>query len=377
MPWLWSRLKLLDWWIMVSVVILMALSVIMLWSMSAADGSSADLALSGRFLRQLAFCLVTLAMILGGTLFLDVRTLERVSSPLYIISLVLLVWVLVGGEVIRGTRGWLVLGPINIQPVEFAKLGFVLFFATTLKRWARHLKELRALFVSALSVALIGGLVLLQPDFGSFFVFLAVWLAMIATVGLKKSHAVVMVLLTIASGVLAWYLFAPYQRDRLKEFLTPNRDPQGRGYQLRQSMIAVGSGGITGRGLGLGSQSQLRFLPERQTDFLFAVIAEELGFIGVGFILLLWGTILVRLLYWARVVTDDFALFTMLGITLLMTIQVTMVIGMNIGLLPITGLALPLMSYGGSSMISTGLLLMVAQCIAVQSTRSGWGKKYQ
>ncbi len=362
---------------MVSVVILMALSVIMLWSMSAADGSSADLALSGRFLRQLAFCLVTLAMILGGTLFLDVRTLERVSSPLYIISLVLLVWVLVGGEVIRGTRGWLVLGPINIQPVEFAKLGFVLFFATTLKRWARHLKELRALFVSALSVALIGGLVLLQPDFGSFFVFLAVWLAMIATVGLKKSHAVVMVLLTIASGVLAWYLFAPYQRDRLKEFLTPNRDPQGRGYQLRQSMIAVGSGGITGRGLGLGSQSQLRFLPERQTDFLFAVIAEELGFIGVGFILLLWGTILVRLLYWARVVTDDFALFTMLGITLLMTIQVTMVIGMNIGLLPITGLALPLMSYGGSSMISTGLLLMVAQCIAVQSTRSGWGKKYQ
>lgn len=361
-----------------SSIALMAIGVIMLWSMSGAAGTAvADTIAFVRFQRQLLFSIAAIAIIFIGTIFVDIRITEKLSFPLYCLSIILLVAVLIKGDVIRGTRGWFVSGVFNVQPVEFAKLGFVLFFATTLKRWARHLKELRALFLSAVTVGSIGALVLLQPDFGSFFVFAAVWLAMIATIGLRRSHVALMLLVTLMSIAIAWQLFAPYQKDRLREFLNPGRDPQGRGYQLRQSIIAVGSGGMMGRGLGLGPQSQLRFLPERQTDFLFAVIAEELGLVGVSVVIGLWGIILIRLLYWARVVTDDYALFVMLGIAFLLAIQVAMVIGMNMGLLPITGLALPLVSYGGSSMIATALLLMVAQSIAVTSTRSGWASKYQ
>ncbi len=379
MSWLLVRLKCLDWWMMASSLLLMAIGLLMLWSMTVGSSAavSVDTLAQTRFYRQALYTILAVAIIVVGAVLLDVRTIEHWSIPIFIVSVLLLAGVLISGSVVRGTKGWFVLGWVNLQPVEFAKVGFILFFAALLKRWARRLKELRALVLTGGAMMAVASLVLLQPDFGSFFIFLAVWIGMVLTIGLKRSHIVAMLLLTAVASVLAWQLFASYQRDRLLVFLNPNLDPLGRGYQLRQAMIAVGSGGWWGKGLGAGSQNQLQFLPERQTDFLYAVVAEEMGFVGAGLVILLWGVILQRLLYWSTVVKDDFALFTLIGLAILLFVEVGVVIGMNMGLFPITGLSLPLLSYGGSSFIATALALMIAQSVVVEAKRSGWVRKYQ
>ncbi len=380
MSWASQRLKHFDWWILASVFLLMAIGCLMLWSMSRGGGTLAtggDPLIFQRFSRQMLYSLGAVAIIVVGAAFIDMRTLEQWSMPAFIVSIILLGAVLLIGSVVRGSKGWFVLGVASLQPVEFAKIGFVLFFASILKRWARRLKELRALVVTASAVMVVGILVLLEPDFGSFFIFLLVWVVMLLTIGLKRSHLMSMLVLTVLASLVLWQVFAPYQRDRLRVFLNPSLDPLGRGYQIRQAIIAVGSGGVFGKGLGAGSQSQLQFLPERQTDFLYAVIAEELGFVGALLVLILWGIILKRMLYWSSVVEDDFALFSLIGFTILFFVEVIITVGMNIGLFPITGLALPLVSYGGSSMIATAFALMIVQSIIVESTRSGWARKYQ
>ena len=377
MQWWLSRLKLMDWWIIASVLLLMAMGVMMLWSMSAGSLERGDALAMIRFRHQASYLIISALLIIVGAALVDLRSIEQSSLPLFIGTLLLLWLVLLFGETIRGTKGWFSLGSFSFQPVEFAKVGYVLFFASILKRWARRMKELRALLVSAIGMALVGVLVLLQPDVGSFFVFIATWIAMVLIVGPKRSHLIMIVLLAALSAVVVWNAFLPYQRDRLRIFLDPNSDPLGRGYQLRQSIIAVGSGGLFGRGLGFGSQSQLEFLPERQTDFLFAVLSEELGFAGVMIFLLLWAVVLMRPLLWAQSVTDDFALFVLIGLTATLFIQVALVVSMNIGLFPITGLTLPFLSYGGSSMIASSIMIMIIEAIIVHSRRSGWAKKYQ
>ncbi|MBI5135685.1 FtsW/RodA/SpoVE family cell cycle protein [Candidatus Uhrbacteria bacterium] len=378
MQWFLMRLKLFDWWLMASSLLLMLMGLLVLWSMSVgASAQGGDSIAQTRFFHQSLYAVAGIAIIVVGAALLDMRTIEHGSIPVFIITVLLLGAVLVSGSVVRGTKGWFVWQSLNLQPVEFAKVGFILFFAALLKRWARRLKELRALMLTATAMMVVGGLVLLQPDFGSFFIFLAVWVAMVLTIGLKRSHVVTMLLLTVVLSVVAWQLFAPYQRDRLLVFLNPNIDPLGRGYQLRQAMIAVGSGQWLGKGLGAGSQNQLQFLPERQTDFLFAVIAEEMGFIGAGLVIVLWAVVLLRLLYWSSVVQDDFALFALVGLAILLFVEISVVIGMNVGLFPITGLSLPLLSYGGSSFIATAMALMIAQSIIIEAKRSGWVRKYQ
>lgn len=367
----------MDWWIIASVFLLMAMGLVILWSMSGAGAmADGDTLTTVRFRRQMAYIIVSVLLIVIGSAVLDVRSIEQWSIPLFVGTILLLGLVLAVGENIRGTKGWFLFGSLSVQPVEFAKVGYVLFFASTLKRWARRLKELRALLVSAVGMIAVGVLVLLQPDFGSFLVFVATWVMMILIVGPKRSHLLVMACLAVAAAAVMWSAFLPYQRDRLRVFLNPNADPLGRGYQLRQSIIAVGSGGVWGRGLGFGSQSQLEFLPERQTDFLFAALAEELGLAGVMILLALWVVVLLRPLLWARSITDDFALFTLLGFTAALFIQVALVVGMNIGLFPITGLALPFLSYGGSSMIASAIMIMIIEAIIVHCRRSGWAKKY-
>ncbi len=379
MAWVLQRLKCLDWWLLSSVVLLMAIGCLTLWSMNVGGGAipNTDSLAFQRFSKQLLYAFATVCIIIVGAALVDMRTIQQWSVPVFIVSIILLAAVLLVGSVVRGSRGWFVLGIASLQPVEFAKIGFILFFASILKRWARRLKEFRALVVTATAVMVVGVLVLLEPDFGSFFIFLAVWVVMLLTIGLKRSHLVTMLILTALSSMVMWQVFAPYQRDRLRVFLNPDLDPLGRGYQMRQAIIAVGSGGVLGKGLGAGSQSQLQFLPERQTDFLYAVVAEELGFVGAGVVLVLWGIVLMRMLYWSSVVKDDFALFSLVGFTILFFVEVMITVGMNLGLFPITGLALPLVSYGGSSMIATAFALMITQSIVVESKRSGWSRKYQ
>lgn len=355
------------------MVLLMFVSILMLWSTSSGGDPTAVGTLAyQRFLRQSVYAVIAVVVSVAVAVGLDLRALERLAIPLFICSCLLLLAVGLVGSVVNGTRGWFIWGSMSFQPVELSKILFIIFFASVLKRWSRHLHEARSVALTAIGTFVTTALVLLQPDFGSAMVFVVVWAGMIFLVGLKRSHLLTLLLVAALSAVVAWNFFAPYQQNRIRSFLDPSRDPRGSGYNVQQARIAVGNGGLFGRGLGFGPQSQLHFLPERQTDFIFSVIGEELGFVGASFIIICWGVILWRLLHWAEVVRDDFMLFVLLGSVVLLGFEVAATIGMNIGLLPIVGLPLPLVSYGGSSLVLTAILIGINQNIIIESHRSHW-----
>ena len=206
--------------------------------------------------------------------------------------------------------------------------------------------------------ALLIGPVLLQPDLGSALVMVALWFGLILLAGIKPRTLWIMVGTGILLFAIGWlFLFKDYQKERLLTFTDPGRDPLGAGYNVNQSIIAIGSGQLWGRGLGFGSQSQLHFLPEAQTDFIIAVIGEELGFIGLLAVIILYSILFHRLLRVARLARSDFAAYTALGVAILWSVQVGVNAGAALGLLPVTGVTLPLISYGGSSLITNYLLI--------------------
>lgn len=276
----------------------------------------------------------------------------------------LLVAVLVWGESVRGTRGWFIFGPLSFQPAEFAKAALILLLGFLVARVGRRFDRVQYVLATALPTCLFAGLILLQPDFGSSAVLLFVWLGILLFTIRKKRYVVGVLAILFLGAVLSWFFFLqPYQHERLLTFIEPGRDPLGAGYNIAQSVIAVGAGRFFGRGLGFGSQSQLRFLPEAQTDFIFSVIAEELGFLGGGLVLLLYLALIVRMVFLARHCENDFGAYTILGIAWLFFIQIFLNVGAAVGMLPITGVTLPFLSYGGSSLLINFFLLGVVQSI--------------
>jgi rod shape determining protein RodA len=212
------------------------------------------------------------------------------------------------------------------------------------------------------------GLILLQPDLGSSLVLFGIWFGVMILAGIKKRYIALLVCLLVVVFSLGWlFVFQDYQKDRLLTFAYSDRDPLGAGYNVIQSIIAIGSGQFFGRGLGFGSQSQLHFLPEAQTDFVFSVIAEELGFIGTFIVLTLYFLLLWRLIRVAQLSTSEFGAYVVLGIIFLFIIQLVLNIGGSTGLLPITGVTLPFVSYGGSSLITNYILIGIALGIARSS----------
>ncbi|HLC64269.1 MAG TPA: FtsW/RodA/SpoVE family cell cycle protein, partial [Patescibacteria group bacterium] len=201
-------------------------------------------------------------------------------------------------------------------------------------------------------------LVMLQPDLGSAMILFFIWLVMVLLLPIRKKTVFIIFLIIVVLAAGAWFfLFKDYQKDRLLTFIQPQLDPLGAGYNVRQSVVAVGSGQLVGRGLALGSQSQLNFLPEQETDFIFAVIAEELGFVGASLLLILFFSLLVRLYRIAQQTRDDFGNMLALGVITYLTVQTFINMGMNMGIAPVTGVPLPLVSYGGSSLLSVLIAL--------------------
>jgi rod shape determining protein RodA len=250
----------------------------------------------------------------------------------------------------------------------------VIIMAKFLDQSGEKLKDWRYVLLSAIYVGVPATLILIEPDLGSALVIFFTWLAMLlfSKMSKKQLGALAMVLVLLAS--FAWmFVLADYQKNRVYTFLDPNQDPQGTGYNVLQSIIAVGSGSVTGRGLGRGLQSQLKFLPERQTDFIFASTAEELGLLGSGLIVSLFGVIFIRLIKAARHARDNFGMYLTLGIFFMLLIQVVINIGMNIGLMPVTGIPLPLVSYGGSSLVTTLLALGLVQSVVARQKAVRFG----
>lgn len=300
----------------------------------------------------------------------DYRLWQPFYPWLYVVCLFLLLLLFTPfGEVIRGVRSWLDFGFFIWQPVEIIKVLLILCLAGYFSKQGRHLRTWKPLIVSGVSVAVLVAMTMIQPDLGSAMILFLLWLGLVLVLGLSRWQIALMTLLFIGVGMLGWtFVLKDYQQNRLLTFLDPGRDPLGDGYNLTQSIIAIGSGNWTGRGIGFGSQSQLRFLPESQSDFVFAVIGEELGFGGVLMLLTLYGILAWRLLVIAKNTRSDFGQILCLGIAIAIVGQAVIHIGMNMGLLPVTGLSLPFISSGGSYLLAVMCMVGLAQSVAVHST---------
>lgn len=354
-------LRRFDWGIVIPMLLLVAFGLTAIWSIALSRDSDFQW-----FRRQALFALVGLVLFLLASLG-NYMIFRRATRLLYVAGIALLAAVLAIGVTIRGTTGWFSIGVFSIQPVEFVKILLVLLLAKVLSEELALRRSLWPIFRSGIDAGILIGLVLLQPDLGSALILIALWGAMLLLFGIRPRHAVVIGIALIVIATLGWTIFLKeYQRDRIRAFLNPTADPLGRGYNVVQSMVAVGSGELMGRGLGSGSQGQLRFLPEGRTDFIFAVIAEELGFIGAGITLALFALLIFRMLSLARRARDHFTLFLLLGSALLFTIELTANIGMNLGMLPVVGVTLPLVSYGGSSLIAHLTLLGIIHSISMR-----------
>ncbi|WP_337843723.1 rod shape-determining protein RodA [Thermus sp.] len=301
-------------------------------------------------------------LLAAGVQFLSRKTLFALAVPLYLLSLFLLLLVLLVGREINGAKAWFVLGPLQFQPLEMAKLALVLLLARVLEG-----RPIRALWDYLLPASLglpLVALLLLQPDLGGSLVVLFGAFAVLFVRGLPWKHLLLGgAVLAILVPAVVWPNLKPYQRERVLIVLDPYRDPLGQGFQVIQSTIAIGSGGLFGKGYGQGTQAQLGFIPFRHTDFVFAVFAEEWGFVGVVALLGLYGLFLARILGLALECPRLSDRLFIAGVGGMLGFQVLVNLGVALGVLPVTGLTLPLLSYGGSSLMATllalGLVLLV------------------
>ena len=347
----------LDWVLLGAVVLLCGIGVATIFS--ATHGS----ARSGLYLRQLWFLGLGLLGLLVA-LVPDYRRLVDRAPILYLGAAALLVYLLLFGPRVAGTRRWFVLGSMQIQPSEFSKLVVALLLAKVFAETKKDRLGLRDVLAPAGAVALLALLVAAAPDLGTAACLLPSLVAVAFLAGLRL-RAVLGLLLALAlvSG-LGWrYALKEYQKARIYTFLNPNLDPKGAGYQKIQSEIAVGSGGLTGKGYLQGSQSQLGYLPARATDFVLSVLAEEMGFLGVAVVLGLYLLVLWRAFEAAQLARDRVGAFLVAGIAATLAFQVVYNAAMVAGLAPVKGLPLPFMSYGGSSILASllgiGLVLNV------------------
>ncbi|MFA5188022.1 MAG: rod shape-determining protein RodA [Patescibacteria group bacterium] len=353
-----------DWLLLITICLLTILGLVIIYSVATGSGTDQSLI---NFKKQVAFFILGIFLLFFAAIFFDYRILIKYNFLIYGLGVVLLLAVLIFGRTIRGTTGWFNLGIFAFQPVEFVKIFMIIYLSKYLSDKAKYISQFKYLVLSSLGVILVMVLIALQPDFGSALIIFCLWLVLILLTGIKKSHLLILIGLFLISSVVLWFfVFQGYQKERIKVFIDPSLDPLGRGYNVSQAIIAVGSGQLWGKGLAFGSQSQLKFLPESQTDFIFAVLAEELGLAGVILFLGLLAFLFLRLIKIAKNCRDNFAMYIIVSIISLFFIQTIVNVGGNLGILPLTGITLPFMSYGGSSLIANLLLIGLAESIVVR-----------
>ncbi len=302
--------------------------------------------------RQILWLTIALGAYFGLS-FIDMRFIRRTSvvMTLYGVALVLLALVLVARPVM-GAHAWFSLGPISFQPADLAKLAVIALLAKYLSRRHVEIGDFRHIIVSGAYTFALAALILIEPDMGNTIIFSAIWLGMMLVSGISKKHlALLGIAALIAASVLWFGGLKPYQRARIVSFVNPASDIHGAGYNAYQAKIAVGSGELLGKGIGYGTQSKLRFLPEYQTDFIFAAYAEEWGFVGVALLLAVYALLFIRLAQVARVAATNFDAFFTLGVLILFAAHTAIHASISLGLLPVTGTTIPFMSSGGSHLM--------------------------
>lgn len=343
-------LKKFDWYLISAVLIIMSFGLVTMNSFTS-DARYFD--------RQLIWIMLSFGVLIVATL-TDFRFLRRTSVvvTIFLIAVFGLLLTFGLGHVAKGAKSWISAGFFSIQPTDPAKVALIILLAKYFSRRHVEIAHIRHILVSGFYAFVIFILVALQPDFGSAVTIFAIWLGMVLVSGISKKHLILVFSVATASVLLLWnFGFADYQKDRIKNFIHPLADIRGSGYNANQAMITVGSGQLLGRGIGYGTQSRLNFLPEYQTDFIFAAFAEEWGYIGAILLIILFGIITWRIIHYAIRGETNFEILFATGLSIFFMTHLIINIGMNIGIMPVTGIPVPFMSYGGSHLITEMLAL--------------------
>ncbi len=363
-------LRRLDWALLASATLLTLVSIVLLATAGQATEARALAA------RQGVFFGIGLALLLL-TSRVHYSVFRSLAGPAYVVVLLLLVVPLLQGHLIRGTAAWITVGSARLQPAELMKAALILVLARIIAGNQRSHLSTPRLIAALLTVAIPAALILRQPDLGTAALLGATTLGMLMVAGLSRAQTLTLLGGGALLAVLAWqFLLVGYQKDRLLVFLHPDRDPYGAGYSVLQARTAFGSGGLTGRGLGWGPQSRLNFLPEAHTDFVFARIGEELGLVGVSVTLGLFAVLFHRMLRAAHRTSDAFGRVLAAGAAVALFSGVLVNVGMNVGLLPVTGIPLPFLSYGGSSLLTSYVLLGLAASVVAHGERWESGEEH-
>ncbi len=348
-----SIFRKIDWQMMVSIFILISAGLLSLFS------SSADF-----FHKQIYWIILALALFVF-LVFVDLRSFfshRSVVRGIYVLMVIILIFALLFAPRIKGNRSWIVFGPFQFQPSEFAKVVLIIALAYFFSKSHVGIGRWKIVLNSFFYFALLGIIVAALPDMGSAFVLFALWFGFVLVSGMPFKKIVISSLVFIFIFVLMWsFIFKPYQKERILGVLLPQSDPLGANYHAIQSKIAIGSGGIFGQGFRQGTQVQLGFLPEAQTDFIFAAIAEEGGLLAMIILLGAFGWLVLRIIKMASMIEGNFDKFLCLGTAILFLSQFVLNVGSNLGVLPIVGVTFPFVSYGGSSLIANTILVGMMQ----------------
>ena len=361
-----------DFGLVIVVVIITIYGLVMIYSASKGDLTRASI-----IHRQIMWAIAG-ALAFELAVSVDHKNYSRLTRWVYAVNIILLLGVLLIGHEHNSARSWFGFGSLGIQPSEFAKVAVIIVLAVFLARNQSTISELKTFMQSFGIVCVSLFLIMLQPDLGTAMALTAIWFGMAYAAGARAKHLTAFVLVVIVLGAAGWHgpslmnkylgwhapsVFKEYQKKRLSSFIDPRVDPRKAGYQVIQSRIAVGSGQTTGKGYLHGTQSQLRFIPENHTDFIFTVVAEEMGFVGASILLLLYFILIFKGLVIVSETEDSVGRFAAVGVVCMFLFHIIVNIGMTLGIMPITGVPLPLFSYGGSSllasMMSIGILVGV------------------
>ena len=355
--------KNIEWGIVICTVILLAIGLTAL--LSATQNSDYE-----EFKKQIMWIAISIPVTIA-IIFIDYELLAKISPFIYGITIILLIAVLFT-EPINGATSWFNIGPFSFQPAEFAKITAIMFLSTIMVQVQQRSREEINRF---LKLAMILGIVaiptiltILQPDYGTAFAFLVALIFMLYVAGIDKKYIIVSVLIAVVLIPVAYFFILPeHAKARIDVYLNPNLDPRGEGYNIIQSKLAIGAGKLFGMGLFKGNQTQLGYLYPKTTDFIFAVIGEEMGFVVAGSIIILYVVLLTKAMQIAKTAKDDLGSYLASGITGILFFHMLENIGMTMGLLPITGIPLPFVSYGGSSMLTN--LILIAILINISARR--------
>lgn len=353
-------------WILGAVAILAFLGILIIASLSSSETNRWQL------LKKQLISLGIACAVYFLFRFTDYRLFRNSSYFLlvfYFLAVLMMTVVLFWGSKVNGISGWLNLGFLNFQPVELAKLAVILILAKYFSNRNIEIWQFKHILISGLYAAIPIGLAILQPDLGGAAVIFGIWFCMLLLAGLRFKQFVLLIVIFSLIGGLAWqYFLKPYQKTRLISFFTSSKDWQGSQYNARQAMIALGSGGFWGKGLGWGTQTQLRFLPAAQTDFIFSALGEELGFVGVSLVLLSFGIIFYNLTQISLNLSENFTKLAVTGIAVNFCLNFIVNLGMNLGVMPIVGLPLPFVSFGGSHLLMEFIALGIVSNIVIQNS---------